>query len=181
MQTYEQQTYGQPAHVDNKPKISTKAQKRVNQVFVGLSLGMVLYTLISTGDWTVIPKSFWLLLNVYFLIVKKDAKISFLRCRVCLVYVFFGFVAFGNLLIFLIAVAFGAVNEAAEDLNGQTWVDADGNTQTVDYDAGTGRTVVLILLVAVFISLGQGISWVVYTCKLTEKHWDRIHNGYSRV
>ena len=46
------------------------------------------------------------------------------------------------------------------------------------------RLLVAFILTVLVVQIGQGISWVVLTCKMTEKYWEKIHygkEGYNRV
>ena len=86
-----------------------KSLKKKNLFFVLASILMVVTFTILSKQWSNLAAGLYTYINLWFLLMKKDTKISFLRCRVCLVYVWFGFIAFWNILyLILLLVGTGA-------------------------------------------------------------------------
>jgi len=104
--------------------------------------------------------------------MKKESKISFLRCRHCLVYVWFGFILFFQILslilIFLATAVVGSVDAGSPDTD-------ESDAELRKFYATVGLAVAIVL-----IQMFQGITYVQYVKKSAEKYWDRIHEHYTR-
>ena len=91
-----QYTQGEPVAQPHstRPKVSVKTEKKVNKVFAFLSAAIIIGFFLYTLQISTLFSGIFTFLNVWFLLAKKESKISFLRCRVCCVYVWFGFIIF---------------------------------------------------------------------------------------
>eukprot|EP00347_Sterkiella_histriomuscorum_P005495 403356398 len=148
----------------NQKKIKAKPYRNRNFVFVILTLLIIIAITILSQRWFVsLAGGIFPSVNLWFLLMSKNSKISFLRCRVCVVYVWFGFEAFWQGVQLILLIVGGAFTAAS--------------------GSGQGIAVFAIAFVLVLIQLCQGITYCQYVSVLTGKYWDKIHQnqGYSRA
>ena len=119
--------------------------------------------------WSAIASNSWLILNIVFHVLPHHQLVSFLKCRVCLVYVWFGIQAFfGILALILVANVY-----------------AGGNNLSTGYaspDAtNTYNSYIIVASLIVVLNFVQGISWVCLTSRLAREHHEELshHGGYK--
>ena len=112
-------------------------------------------------------------MNIVMFFLPHEKLISFLKCRVCLVYIFFAFIGCLQIFVLLALAALSATVAAA---------DASASSQGQDVDTGSAQAMLWVLILLVAIQLSQGITWVLYTNKLAEIYWNELNPGsYSKV
>ena len=119
--------------------------------------------------WSAIASNSWLILNIVFHVLPHHQLVSFLKCRVCLVYVWFGIQAFfGILALILVAAAYA--------------IDAAVSTGFASPDAtNTYNSYIIVASFIVVLNFVQGISWVCLTSRLAREHHEELshHGGYK--
>ena len=141
--------------------------KWVNVISIIAIIGLQLYVYTSLGSyvdwWSAIASNSWLILNIIFHVLPHHQLVSFLKCRVCLVYVWFGIQAFfGVLALILVAAAVST-----------------GSATTVD--TTTYNSYIIVASLIVVLNFVQGISWVCLTSRLAREHHEELshHGGYK--
>ncbi|CDW87471.1 UNKNOWN [Stylonychia lemnae] len=151
-------------HHKSEHKVKTKHQRRRNLAMCIVNVAIIIAFTILSKNWSTMFYGLFTYINIAFIFMKKDSKVSFLRCRVCLVFVWFGIIVFIDILALIFLFVGGAIVSAVGGSEG---------TKLAGVFVGIQAAVIIIQII-------HGITYVKYVQICTEKYWDRIHHGYTR-
>ena len=143
--------------------------KWVNLLSILAIFGLEIYTYSQFGSfvswWSALLSNSWLILNLIFHVLPHHQLISFLKCRVCLVYIWFGLQLFVDIIAIILVSISGAIDGV---------VPTGVENSEID-------TYIIVASFIIVLSIVQGISWVCLTSRLAREHHEELfhHNEFK--